>query len=102
MSNAVNRSRRAWIGAGVSSLALGALPLRARGATALRWGTVLPTNHPRVAMMERVAKQVHDETGGALEIQTFPAVQLGSSLMYPHSPQVCVMSRRREPSARLT
>jgi tripartite ATP-independent transporter DctP family solute receptor len=79
MSNAVNRLRRAWIGAGLSSLALGALPSTARGATALRWATVLPTNHPMVAMMDRVAKQVHDDTGGAVEIQTFPAGQLGSS-----------------------
>jgi tripartite ATP-independent transporter DctP family solute receptor len=29
--------------------------------------------------MERVAKQVREETGGAVEIQTFPAGQLGSS-----------------------
>ena len=30
-------------------------------------------------MMDRVAKQVREETGGAVEIQTFPAGQLGSS-----------------------
>jgi tripartite ATP-independent transporter DctP family solute receptor len=30
-------------------------------------------------MMERVAKQVREDTGGAVEIQTFPAGQLGSS-----------------------
>ena len=30
-------------------------------------------------MMERVAKQVREETGGSVEIQTFPAGQLGSS-----------------------
>jgi tripartite ATP-independent transporter DctP family solute receptor len=51
----------------------------AAAATILRWATVLPANHPQVAMMERVAKQVKDDTGGTLEIQIFPAGQLGSS-----------------------
>jgi TRAP-type C4-dicarboxylate transport system substrate-binding protein len=45
----------------------------------LRWATVLPTNHPSVAMMSEVAKEVREKTGGAVEIQTFPAGQLGSS-----------------------
>jgi tripartite ATP-independent transporter DctP family solute receptor len=72
-------TRRDWIGAGLATLAAGALPARARAATSLRWATVLPPNHPSVAMMERVAKQVRDETGGAVDIQTFPGGQLGSS-----------------------
>lgn len=55
------------------------LPGLSRAAAVLRWASVLPTNHPGVAMMERVAKQVRDETGGAVEIQTFPSGQLGSS-----------------------
>jgi tripartite ATP-independent transporter DctP family solute receptor len=79
MSNSIYWTRREWIGAGLAGLAIGALPGRARAATTLRWATVLPTNHPSVAMMERVAKQVREETGGAVEIQTFPAGQLGSS-----------------------
>ena len=40
---------------------------------------MLPANHPSVTMMERVAKQVREETGGAVEIQIFPGGQLGSS-----------------------
>ena len=52
---------------------------RARAATTLRWGTVLPVSHPGVAMMENVAKEVSDATGGAVVIQTFPSGQLGSS-----------------------
>jgi tripartite ATP-independent transporter DctP family solute receptor len=79
MRNSIGWTRREWIGAGLASLTVGALPGRARAATTLRWATVLPTNHPSVAMMERVAKQVREETGGAVEIQTFPAGQLGSS-----------------------
>jgi len=72
-------SRRAVLGAAVATSVAAALPRTARAATTLRWATVLPTNHPMVAMMDRVAKDVREKTGGAVEIQTFPAGQLGSS-----------------------
>jgi tripartite ATP-independent transporter DctP family solute receptor len=52
--------------------------LRAQ-ATVLRWSTVLAPNHPQAIMMSRIAKQVKDETAGAVEIQLFPGGQLGSS-----------------------
>jgi len=79
MTDSFRWTRREWIGASVAGIAALALPGRARAATTLRWATVLPTNHPSVAMMERVAKQVREETGGSVEIETFPAGQLGSS-----------------------
>src|ERR1700681_3961850 len=79
MRNSMRWTRREWIGAGLASVAIGALPVRARATTTLRWATVLPTNHPSVTMMERVAKQVREDTGGSVDIQTFPAGQLGSS-----------------------
>jgi tripartite ATP-independent transporter DctP family solute receptor len=79
MSNSTHWTRRNWIGAALAGMAVGTLPGRARAATTLRWASVLATNHPTVAMMERVAKQVREDTGGAVEIQTFPAGQLGSS-----------------------
>jgi tripartite ATP-independent transporter DctP family solute receptor len=79
MSDSKRWTRREWIGAALAGTALGALPGRASAATTLRWASVLPSNHPTVAMMERVAKQVREDTGGALEIQTFPGGQLGSS-----------------------
>ena len=79
MSNPTHWTRRNWLGASLASLAVGALPQRAEAATTLRWATVLAVNHPSVQMMERVAKQVREETGGAVDIQTFPAGQLGSS-----------------------
>ena len=83
MSEAMRWTRRHVMGtavaAAVGTVLGGALPRQARAATTLRWATVLPTNHPAVAMMDRVAKQVREQTGGALEIQTFPAGQLGSS-----------------------
>jgi tripartite ATP-independent transporter DctP family solute receptor len=79
MRDSIRWTRREWIGASVAGIAALAVPGRARAATTLRWATVLPTNHPSVAMMERVAKQVREETGGSVDIQTFPAGQLGSS-----------------------
>jgi len=79
MSNSRQWTRRGVLGVGAATLATAVLPRSARAATTLRWATVLPTNHPGVAMMERVAKQVREQTGGSVEIQTFPAGQLGSS-----------------------
>ena len=51
----------------------------ARAATVLRWATVVPASHPEVAMMNKVAADLLEQTGGAVEIQTFPSGQLGSS-----------------------
>jgi TRAP-type transport system periplasmic protein len=72
-------TRRQLMGAAMATAVGGMIPARARAATTLRWATVLPINHPTVAMMERVAKQVREQTAGAVDIQTFPAGQLGSS-----------------------
>jgi len=79
MTNSKQWTRRGVLGATAATLAAAVFPRTARAATTLRWATVLPTNHPGVAMMERVAKQVREQTGGSVEIQTFPAGQLGSS-----------------------
>jgi TRAP-type transport system periplasmic protein len=79
MSRSIRWTRRSWMGTLLVGAALSALPRRARAATTLRWATVLPSSHPSVAMMDRVARQVREETAGAVEIQTFPAGQLGSS-----------------------
>lgn len=72
-------TRRDVLATTFAAAAAAALPTRARAATTLRWATVLPTNHPMVAMMDRVAKEVREKSGGAVEIQTFPGGQLGSS-----------------------
>jgi tripartite ATP-independent transporter DctP family solute receptor len=79
MSHSKLWTRRDVLGAAVVGAAFGAIPGRARAATTLRWATVLATNHPGVTMMERVAKEVREQTGGSVDIQTFPAGQLGSS-----------------------
>ena len=73
----VQLGRRALLAAGLGTAAFHIRP--ARAATVLRWSSVLATNHPTVQMMERVARQVQTDTSGAVEIQLFPAGQLGSS-----------------------
>lgn len=79
MSDSMHWTRRKALGVALASTVVMGLPRHAEAAATLRWGTVLPTNHPQVAMMGRVAKQVTDDTSGAVEIQAFPAGQLGSS-----------------------
>ncbi len=48
-------------------------------ATIIRWGDVLSADHPSVQMITRVANRVKDATQGRIEIQAYPASQLGSS-----------------------
>ena len=45
----------------------------------LRWGSVLAGTHPIAQMIDRVAKTVAEKTDGRIEIQNYPAGQLGSS-----------------------
>jgi len=77
MSRIVLSRRRVLAGSAALTFAAGLRPSRA--ATVLRWATVLAPNHPSAVMMERVAKEVREKTGGSLDIQTFPGGQLGSS-----------------------
>src|SRR5574341_1102372 len=56
------------------------LPVAAiEAATIIRWGDVLAADHPAVQMIQRVANRVKDATQGRIEIQAYPASQLGSS-----------------------
>jgi|SRR5579862_23695 len=79
MNHSPRWTRRSFVSAAAAAAVGGALAQTARAATTLRWATVLPPNHPSVAMMDRVAKEVREKTGGGVDIQTFPAGQLGSS-----------------------
>jgi TRAP-type transport system periplasmic protein len=79
MSDSMRWTRRKALSVALAGAVVASLPRHATAATTLRWASVLPANHPQVVMMERVAKQVRDETGGAVDIQTFAAGQLGSS-----------------------
>jgi TRAP-type transport system periplasmic protein len=51
--------------------------LRAQ-TTTIRWGESLAASHPQVQMAERVAKDVKEKTAGRIDIQIFPASQLGT------------------------
>jgi TRAP-type transport system periplasmic protein len=75
-----NRSwnRRHFL-AGTAALGIAGLARPAKAATVIRWANVLSPSHPLVTMMDRVAKQVKEDTGGSLDIQLFPGGQLGSS-----------------------
>ncbi|MEO8346896.1 MAG: sialic acid TRAP transporter substrate-binding protein SiaP [Betaproteobacteria bacterium] len=79
MSYSIHWTRRKALGAALASTIAAVLPGTSRAATIIRWGSVLPATHPAAVMMEKVAKQVREDTGGSLDIQTFPAGQLGSS-----------------------
>ena len=71
-------SRRAFVGTAIAGSAF-VMPRRTRAAVTLRWASVMAPTHPQAIMMERVAKEVAEKTGGAVEVQTFPGGQLGGS-----------------------
>jgi len=58
---------------------IGVLVTGVEAATIIRWGDVLSADHPSVQMITRVANRVKDATQGRIEIQAYPAGQLGSS-----------------------
>lgn len=64
--------------AGAAGLTI-AMPavLRAQ-ATVIRWGELLATTHPQVQMIDRIAREVKEKSGGRIDIQAFPNGQLGS------------------------
>jgi len=68
-------TRRAVLGASAALAAPVALRAQPR---ALRGGGLLPATHPQVQMVERIARELREKTGGRLEIQSFPGGQLGS------------------------
>jgi len=70
-------NRRTFVGAAIAGAAF--MPRHAGAAVTLRWASVMAPNHPQAIMMERVAKEVAEKTGGGLEVQTFPGGQLGQS-----------------------
>ena len=75
-------TKRAFLAGTAAAGAMVAAPavLRAQ-ATVLRWGEVLPATHPQVQMIDRIAAEVKEKTGGRIEIQGFPNGQLGSGDM---------------------
>jgi tripartite ATP-independent transporter DctP family solute receptor len=45
----------------------------------IRWGDVVPATHPSVQMIERIAADVKAKSSGRIQVQAFPAGQLGGS-----------------------
>lgn len=73
------RITRRQFAAGAAAAGVFAPSILRAQTTVLRWSTVLAPNHPQAIMMDRIARQVKQETAGAVEIQLFPGGQLGSS-----------------------
>jgi TRAP-type transport system periplasmic protein len=71
--------RRMVLRTGAAAGMIIAMPtvLRAQ-ATVIRWGELLAATHPQVQMIDRIAKDVKEKTGGRIDIQSFPNGQLGS------------------------
>jgi tripartite ATP-independent transporter DctP family solute receptor len=55
------------------------LAAAAEAGTIVRWGDVLAADHPSVQMISRIGKAVGEKTQGRVEVQAYPAGQLGSS-----------------------
>ncbi len=73
-------TRRAVLSSAAATSTLLAMPaiVRGQGKTIMRWGELLPATHPQVQMIDLIAKDVAAKTAGRIEIQSFPAGQLGS------------------------
>jgi tripartite ATP-independent transporter DctP family solute receptor len=50
----------------------------AQGRIVIRYGDVLPASYPSVAAIEAAGKEIAERSGGRIEMQVFPASQLGS------------------------
>jgi TRAP-type C4-dicarboxylate transport system substrate-binding protein len=72
--------RRILIGLALATALLTtlALPAGAQQVT-IRWGDVVAGAHPSVQMIDRIAAEVKEKSGGRIVIQSFPGGQLGGS-----------------------
>lgn len=50
----------------------------AQTKTVIRYGDVLPANYPSVVAIEAAGKEIAEKTSGRIELQSFPASQLGT------------------------
>ena len=63
---------------GLVGAALGAASAHAQQVT-IRWGDVVGGTHPSVQMIDRIAAEAKQKSGGRIVIQSFPGGQLGGS-----------------------
>jgi TRAP-type transport system periplasmic protein len=71
--------RTRWVISLLAVVLCGAVVAGAEAGTVIRWGDVLAADHPAVQMISRIAKAVGEKTQGRIEVQAYPAGQLGSS-----------------------
>jgi tripartite ATP-independent transporter DctP family solute receptor len=73
-------SRRTFARGVAAALATGPFIRRAAAQTKtiIRYGDVLPANYPSVVALEAAGKEIAEKTGGRIEMQVFPASQLGT------------------------
>ena len=73
-------TRRRFTAAAAAAMAAGPFVRRAsaQGKTIIRYGDVLPASYPSVVALEAAGKEISAKTGGRLEMQVFPASQLGT------------------------
>jgi tripartite ATP-independent transporter DctP family solute receptor len=73
-------SRRRFTAAAAATIAAGPFARRAgaQGKTIIRYGDVLPASYPSVVALEAAGREISAKTGGRLEMQVFPASQLGT------------------------
>jgi tripartite ATP-independent transporter DctP family solute receptor len=73
---------RRQFGSLAASLGLGTsvfTPVRAQGAQiTLKYGTAFPADHPGSVRIKEAAEAVRKDTGGKVDLQVYPASQLGS------------------------
>jgi TRAP-type transport system periplasmic protein len=73
-------SRRRFSTAAAAALATGPFIRRvgAQTKTVIRYGDVLAATYPSVVALQAAGKEIAEKTGGRLEMQVFPASQLGT------------------------
>ncbi len=73
-------SRRRFTATAAAALAAGPFvrTARAQSKVVIRYGDVLAANYPSVVALEAAGKEIAEKTGGRIELQTFPASQLGT------------------------
>ena len=73
-------TRRRFAAAAAATLAAGPFIRRASAQAkyVIRYGDVLPANYPSVVAIEAAGKEIAEKSGGRIELQSFPASQLGT------------------------
>jgi tripartite ATP-independent transporter DctP family solute receptor len=78
----ISRRRFATAAAATAATTLATRPFirhaSAQARVVIRYGDVLPANYPSVIAIEAAGKEITEKSGGRIELQSFPASQLGT------------------------